>query len=146
MMLERGTWLVPTLVAPRAVLAAAAAGAPVPPESVRKSEEVMAIHQESFAKAVEAGVRIAMGTDSGVGPHGDNLMELELMQQGGMKPLDVWAATTSSAAELLGVRDELGTLEPGKRADVVLIDGSPDDLSALRSRVRAVFKDGVRVR
>ncbi|MDA8062896.1 MAG: amidohydrolase family protein [Actinomycetota bacterium] len=146
MMLERGTWLVPTLVAPRAVLAAAAAGARIPPESVRKAEEVVGHHAGSFARAVAAGVKVAMGTDSGVGPHGDNLEELALMAEGGMDPIDVWAAATSSAAELMGLGDELGALEVGKRADLVLLAGEPTDLSALRSRVRGVWKDGSRVR
>jgi imidazolonepropionase-like amidohydrolase len=146
MMLGRGTWLVPTLVAPRAVLAAAAAGARIPPESVRKAEEVVGYHTDSFTRAVAAGVRVAMGTDSGVGPHGDNLSELELMAHAGMDPLEVWRSATSSAAELMGVADHLGSLEPGKRADLVLVAGDPTDLTGLRSRVRGVWKDGSRVR
>jgi len=146
MMLEHGTWLVPTLVAPKAVLAAAAAGARIPPESVRKAEEVVGYHTDSFARAVAAGVRVAMGTDSGVGPHGDNLTELELMADAGMDPAEVWRSATSSAAELMGVADQLGSLEPGKRADLVLVAGDPTDLTGLRSRVRGVWKDGTRVR
>ena len=146
MMLEHGTWLVPTLVAPKAVLAAAAAGARIPPESVRKAEEVVGYHADSFARAVAAGVRVAMGTDSGVGPHGDNLAELEAMAEAGMDPLEVWRSATSSAAELMGVADHLGSLEPGKRADLVLVAGDPTDLAGLRSRVRGVWKDGSRVR
>ncbi|MST31949.1 amidohydrolase family protein [Acidimicrobiaceae bacterium USS-CC1] len=146
MMLERGTWLVPTLVAPHAVLEAAAGGARVPPESLRKAEEVVGHHADSFARAVAAGVRIAMGTDSGVGVHGTNLTELELMAKGGMAPLEVWRATTSSAAELMGLGDELGALEPGKRADVVLLAGDPTDLGDLKARIRGVWKDGARLR
>ncbi len=146
MMLERGTWLVPTLVAPHAVLEAAAGGARVPPESLRKAEEVVGYHADSFARAVAAGVRVAMGTDSGVGVHGTNLTELELMAKGGMAPLEVWRATTSSAAELMGLGDELGALEPGKRADVVLLAGDPTDLGDLKARIRGVWKDGARLR
>jgi imidazolonepropionase-like amidohydrolase len=146
MMLDRGTWLVPTLAAPRAVISAAAAGARVPAASIAKARDVIAAHDDSFSRAVAAGVRIAMGTDSGVGPHGDNLVELELMAKGGLDPAGVLRAATSSAAELLGVSDELGTLEPGKRADVVLIDGSPFDFADLRARVRGVVKDGAQVR
>ncbi|HET9071957.1 MAG TPA: amidohydrolase family protein [Acidimicrobiales bacterium] len=146
MMLERGTWLVPTLVAPHSVLEAAAGGARVPPESLRKAEEVVGYHADSFARAVAAGVRVAMGTDSGVGVHGTNLTELELMAKGGMAPLEVWRATTSSAAELMGLGDELGALEPGKRADVVLLAGDPTDLGDLKARIRGVWKDGARLR
>ena len=89
-----------------------------------------------------AGVKVATGTDSGITPHGRNLAELELMAKGGMPPSQVLAATTSSAAELLGVAGELGTLEPGKLADVVVVDGDPFELATLPDRVAAVVKDG----
>jgi imidazolonepropionase-like amidohydrolase len=97
---------------------------------------------EAVGRAVAAGVKVAMGTDSGVTPHGRNLAELELMAKGGMTPAQVLAATTSSAAELLGLSDELGTLEPGKRADVVVVDGDPFELATLGDRIAAVVKDG----
>ena len=142
LMLDRGTWLVPTLVAPRGVLAAAAAGVAIPEASVRKAAEVAEIHADSFRRAVAAGVKVAMGTDSGVTPHGRNLAELELMDKGGMTPAQVLAATTSGAAELLGVADELGTLEAGKRADVVVVDGDPFELATLGDRIAAVIQDG----
>jgi imidazolonepropionase-like amidohydrolase len=64
------------------------------------------------------------------------------MAKGGMAPAEVLAATTSSAAELLGVAGELGTLEPGKRADVVVVDGDPFELATLPERIAAVVKDG----
>jgi imidazolonepropionase-like amidohydrolase len=142
LMLERGTWLVPTLAAPRAVLTAAAAGAALPDAVVAKAREVQAAHDASVTRAVEAGVKVAMGTDSGVGPHGDNLTELELMAGCGMSPDEVWRATTLGAAELLGVEAEFGSLEPGKRADVVVLDGDPHDLAGLTGRVREVWRDG----
>ncbi|MCI0347547.1 MAG: amidohydrolase family protein, partial [Chloroflexi bacterium] len=109
LMLARGAWLVPTLVAPQGVIDAAEAGAPLPPRIVEKARSVVETHRASFRKAVEAGLRIAMGTDSGVTPHGQNLRELGLMAAGGMSPARVLAATTKSAAELLGVAEELGT-------------------------------------
>jgi imidazolonepropionase-like amidohydrolase len=142
LMLERGTWLVPTLVAPRGVLAAAEAGVPMPDAVRQKALEVVEIHADSFKRAVAAGVRVAMGTDSGVTPHGRNLAELELMAAGGMPAAEVLRAATSSAAELLGVDGELGTLEPGKRADVVAVDGDPLELATLPGRVAAVWQDG----
>jgi imidazolonepropionase-like amidohydrolase len=146
MMLEAGTWLVPTLAAPAAVLEAAEAGARLPDSVVAKAREVIDVHRQSFATAVDAGVRIAMGTDSGVGPHGRNLEELALMAAGGMKPAAVLAATTSSAAQLLGLADTTGTIAPGKLADLVVVGGDPYDFTGLKERVRAVFQGGRRVR
>jgi imidazolonepropionase-like amidohydrolase len=102
----------------------------------------MEFHRASFAKAAAAGVRIAMGTDSGVGPHGNNLDELVLMAEGGMSPSQVLVAATSSASELMGLEDQLGTVEPGKRADLVVVNGNPYDLGHLRSNIRRVYKDG----
>ena len=102
-------------------------------------------HTASFAKAVAAGVKVAMGTDSGVTPHGQNLRELALMVEGGMTPMEAIVATTRSAAELMGLADELGTLEPGKRADLVVVDGDPLELATLGERVAAVYQDGRRV-
>lgn len=146
MMLGSGAWLVPTLVAPHAVLAAAEAGSQLPDGVLAKAKEVMAAHADAFARAVAAGVRIAMGTDSGVGPHGSNLDELPLMAAGGLTPAQVLAATTSSAAELLGIADEAGTIMPGKRADIVLVAGDPFDLANLKRNIRAVYSDGQKVR
>jgi imidazolonepropionase-like amidohydrolase len=145
MMLERGTWLVPTLVAPRGVIDAAAAGAAMPASSLVKARAAIASHDESFRRAVEAGVKIAMGTDSGVTPHGQNLRELPLMAAGGMTAAEVLTATTLSAAQLLGVADELGSLEPGKRADLVAVSGDVLELDGLRERISGVWKDGLRV-
>ncbi|CAN5552309.1 amidohydrolase family protein [soil metagenome] len=145
MMLERGTFLVPTLVAPRGVIDAAAAGAAVPEAAVRKAHEVVDVHRESFSRAVAAGVQVAMGTDSGVTPHGKNLRELALMVDGGMTPAQALVASTSTAARLMRLDDELGTLEPGKRADVVVVAGDPFDFGSLSERIEAVYRDGLRV-
>src|SRR5688572_4879889 len=145
LMLANGTWLVPTLVAPRGVIDAADAGAAIPEASVAKAREVVETHRASFAKAVAAGVKVAMGTDSGVTPHGENLRELQLMVESGMTPMQAIEATTRSAAELMGLESELGTLEPGKRADLVVIAGDPLEISTLADRIEAVYQDGVRV-
>lgn len=142
MMLENGTWLVPTLSAPIGVLEAVEAGASMPPQMIAKARDVIDAHRESIRAAVAAGVRIAMGTDSGVGPHGTNLRELQLMEEVGMAPADALAAATSSAAALLGVEGELGTVEAGKRADLVVIDGDALEFAGLRERVEQVWKDG----
>ena len=145
MMLARGTWLVPTLVAPRGVIDAADEGAAIPEASIAKALEVVETHRASFAKAVEAGVKVAMGTDSGVTPHGRNLRELSLMVEGGMTPMQAIVATSRSAAELMGLDAELGTIEPGKRADLVVVDGDPLDVATLDERISAVYKDGALV-
>jgi imidazolonepropionase-like amidohydrolase len=145
LMLEHGAWFVPTLVATQGVIDAAEAGAAIPEVSVRKARELIEVHRESFRKAVAAGVKIAMGTDSAVTPHGDNLRELILMEEGGQTPAEVLRSTTMSAAELMGLQEELGSLEPGKRADVVVVEGDPFDLKTLPERIESVYKDGVRV-
>jgi imidazolonepropionase-like amidohydrolase len=144
LMKARGTWFVPTLVAPQGVIDAADAGMPLPPAVVDKARAVVEIHRSAFRRAVEAGVRIAMGTDSGVTPHGRNLRELALMAEGGMSPADVLEATTRSAAQLLGVDAERGTIEIGKLADLVVVSGDPYDFSDLAERVESVWKGGER--
>jgi len=145
LMLAHDTYLVPTLMAPRGVLDAADAGAAIPAESVEKARQVVGIHRESFRRAVAAGVKVAMGTDSGVTPHGQNLRELALMAEGGMEPAAVLAASTSAAAALLGVDDRLGTLEPGKLADLVMVRGDALDLGTLSERVESVWMEGRQV-
>ena len=145
MMLERGTFLVPTLVAPTGVLRAAAAGAQIPEASLTKARDVIEAHRDSFGRAVQAGVKIAMGTDTGITSHGENLAELALMVEGGMTASEALVATTRTAAELMGLEDELGTLEPGKRADLVLVEGDPFDVATLPDRINQVWKDGERV-
>jgi len=146
MMLSAGTWLVPTLIAPFAVLDAAKNGVELPDGVVAKAQEVIGAHHESFARAVAAGVQVAMGTDSGVAQHGQNLRELVLMADGGMTPQEALVAATRSAAGLLGLRDEAGELSPGKRADIVAVAGDPLDLANLKENIRAVYKDGRQVR
>lgn len=145
MMLERGTYLVPTLIAPMGVLEAADRGVHVPPAALEKTKMVMEAHRDSISRAIAAGVKVAMGTDSGVTPHGQNLRELAELVGCGMSPAEALVATTRTAAELMGLESELGTLEPGKRADLVLVEGDPFDFSGpvgLASRVRAVYQDG----
>jgi imidazolonepropionase-like amidohydrolase len=145
LMLRNGTYLVPTLVAPEGVLRAADEGAPINSLILAKAREAISAHRESFRKAVSAGVRIAMGTDSGVVPHGENLRELQLLQQGGMKPEQVLVAATSAAAGLMGLDRELGSIEPGKRADLVIVKGDPFEFATIGERIAAVYKDGRKV-
>ena len=145
-MKRRGTWLVPTLVAPLWVIRRAEKDpTSVPPYALRKAREVMADHQASFRLAVESGVRIAMGTDTGVGPHGTNAEELERMVEGGMTPMQAIVATTRSAAECSRIAHLTGTLEVGKRADILGVDGDPlADITVLQNKDRLpiIIRDG----
>lgn len=144
LMKENGTFLVPTLLAPVSVLELAEESG-MPDSAVEKSKEVIEIHKESVAKAHKAGVKIAMGTDAGVMPHGLNLRELELMTNVGMTPMEAIVATTKTAAECLGWEDKVGTLEKGKLADVVIVKGDPlEDIASLADTdtIQYVVKDG----
>jgi imidazolonepropionase-like amidohydrolase len=125
-MKRRGTFLVPTLVAPMWVLRRSEQNpGSVLPQSVRKTREVIEDHRTSFTRALEAGVHIAMGTDSGVGPHGTNVEELERMVAGGMTPMQAIVASTKTASECVHMASDVGTLEPGKYADLLVVDGDP---------------------
>lgn len=144
LMLERGTWLVPTLTAGDTT--EELANDPKIPEPVREKLRSLGRPElEAFRRAAEAGVKVAMGTDCPVAPHGTNLRELELMAEHGFTPAQALVAATSSAAELMGLRDELGTIEPGKRADLVIVDGDPFAFATLKDRIAQVWKDGARV-
>jgi imidazolonepropionase-like amidohydrolase len=142
LMLEHGAYLVPTLVAPLGVIRASEAGASIPDWALTKSREVIEAHRDSVRRAAEAGVKVAMGTDAGVVPHGTNLEELQLMADCGMSSQDVLVATTRTAAELMGLERELGTIEPGKRADLVVVSGDPFDFGDLSGRIERVYQDG----
>jgi imidazolonepropionase-like amidohydrolase len=145
-MKRRGTFLVPTLVAPLWVVRRAEKDpASVPPYALRKAREVVEDHQASFRLAVERGVRIAMGTDTGVGPHGTNAEELALMVEGGMTPMQAIVATTRTAAECARLDTLTGTLEVGKRADVLAVEGDPlADIRVLQdqSKLQLIMRDG----
>jgi imidazolonepropionase-like amidohydrolase len=114
-----------------------------PPEVLPKIQWRLKITGESLRKAVPAGVKIAFGTDAGVSPHGRNADEFEMMVQYGMTPAAAVQAATVNAADLLGLADEIGTLEPGKRADLIAVQGDPlRDVTVLK-RVGFVMKGGV---
>lgn len=145
LMLEHGTYLVPTLLAPVAVLEIGERTGIMPEYGIRKAREAAEDHAESIQRAYQAGVKIAMGTDAGVMPHGTNLRELGLMQQVGMSPMDVLIATTRTAAECLGWEDKVGTIEAGKLADIIITRTNPlDNLTSLENsdNIPFVMKDG----
>ncbi len=149
LMLAHGTFLVPTLLAPLAVLEIGESKGTMPAYGLRKARESIETHKASIKKAYEAGVKIAMGTDAGVMPHGTNLRELGLMHAIGMSPMETIVATTKTAAECLGWQDRVGTLEAGKLADVVIAKTDPlTDLRSLEdtNNIGLVIKDGVVVK
>jgi imidazolonepropionase-like amidohydrolase len=119
--LERGAFLVPTLATVFAPLDKAA----MPDYHYRKKSRWAGITKENIAHAISRGVPIALGTDAGVSPHARNLRELSYLVDLGMKPMDAITSGTLTAARLLGVADRLGSLERGKAADFVAVDGNP---------------------
>jgi imidazolonepropionase-like amidohydrolase len=144
MMVERGTWLVPTLTAGDTTEALAAdekVQAPVR----EKLRQLGRPEFDAMRLAAAAGVKVAMGTDCPVAPHGTNLNELRHMAANGFSPAQALHAATASAAELLGRSDDLGTIEPGKLADLVLVRGDPLDFDDLESRIEQVWKAGAKV-
>jgi imidazolonepropionase-like amidohydrolase len=146
LMIERDVFLVPTLVAPVAVVEFATEHPDIlPPMMAAKATDVIEAHRQSFRRAVEAGVKVAMGTDAGVGKHGENGRELVLMVENGMTPMQAIVASTANAARLLHLDEHVGTLEVGKLADVVIVDG--DIVGDIRkiadpTNVKLVLKGG----
>lgn len=141
LMLKNGTYLVPTLLAPVSVIDQADS---VPPWALEKAKATVDDHRVSIEKAHKAGVKIAMGTDAGVMPHGTNLRELGLMCDIGMTPMESIVATTKTAAECLGW-NHLGTLETGKLADLIISKADPiADIRSLENNdnIPVVMKDG----
>lgn len=147
LMVEKGTYLVPTLSTWDARLRISRELG-VPKKEIAGVEDLKENSQASFRRALNAGVRIAAGTDAGGSParHGFFAREIELMVETGMRPEAALESATRDAANLLGIQDQVGTIEVGKQADLVLIDGDPySDPAALRN-VWAVFQGGRRIR
>ena len=114
-------------------------------EILRKNTETTQTQRDGFRKAVAAGVNIAFGTDSGVYPHGDNARQFAYMVRYGMTPMQAIQSATIQPARLLGREKELGSIAPGKFADLIAVEGDPiADIEVLRD-VRSVIKNGQRV-
>jgi len=135
-------WLVPTMVAPHAALAQARAGARSQ-ATLAKAEETVAVHNENIAKAIRDGVRIAFGTDSGVSDHGKNAKEFALLVKAGLTPAAAIRAATIDAATLLDRAARIGSIEPGKEADIIAVATSPLEDVTVLERVRFVMRQGV---
>lgn len=140
--LESGAYLVPTLHAGDTVAKLAEIDGFLVPPVREKARAVGPRMMGMLAKAHAAGVKIAFGTDCGVGPHGDNGREFQLMVQAGMTPMQAIVAATVNAADLLGLSDQIGTIEPGKSADIIATRGSPLDDVAQFMDVAFVMRAG----
>ncbi|HKV59622.1 MAG TPA: amidohydrolase family protein [Ktedonobacteraceae bacterium] len=146
LMAERGVFLVPTLAA--GIMSQHAQD--IPAFMAEKDQRLLEAHHRSVRMALETGVPIAMGTDAGVPfvKHGDNAIELPLMVDAGLTPMQAITASTSNAARALGLANEIGTIEVGKRADLLILDGDPlQDIGIVTRKecIRIVVQDGVAV-
>ncbi|RMH25134.1 MAG: amidohydrolase family protein [Planctomycetota bacterium] len=140
--IEKGAYLVPTIHAGKFVEEKAKEDGYFPMAVRSKAAAVGPVIQGAFGRAHKAGVKVAFGTDVGVGAHGTNALEFVYMHEAGMSPQDCLKTATINAADLIGVSDKLGTIEPGKLADLVGLDSDPmEDVTAYQ-RVEFVMKDG----
>jgi len=144
---KTGAWYVPTLCTVNGYIERLAANPDAySPEVLAKVKWGIDITGQSLQKAWPRGVKVAFGTDAGVSKHGRNADEFELMVKYGMTPAEAIRAATVSGAELLGMSADIGTLEPGKRANLIAVRGDPlEDVTVLK-RVEFVMKDGRTVR
>ena len=142
LMVEHGTYFVPTMMAMVGFREKLAAGG-LQPAIVAKGNAAMRAHRSAISKAIAKGVKIAFGTDAGVYPHGRNAEEFSELVKAGLRPIDTLKAATTINAELLGLGAELGSLEPGKIADVVAVPGDPTRDISVTQKVFFVMKSGV---
>ena len=139
---QYGTWYVPTITAGQAVGDSAKKPGYYPALVVPKALEIGPKIKNTFAKAYKAGVKIAFGTDAGVYRHGLNWLEFVYMIEAGMPAMEVIKSATINAAELLGEKDRLGSIEVGKLADIVAVDGDPLKDPQVFGKAVFVMKDG----
>ena len=142
MMKQHGTYYVPTLMAVQGLQEQMDAGMYIPPPIRVKAEAATAAIHATFKKAIAKGVKIGLGTDAAVYPHGRNAEEFHQMVDLGMKPIDALKAGTSADADLLGLADKIGTLEKNKVADVVAVPGNPVENIRQTEHVFFVMKEG----
>jgi len=143
MMKQRGTYLVPTLMAIQGLQEKFDRNVYMPPAIALKARAAIDAVHSTFARAVKKGVLIGLGTDAGVYPHGRNAEEFHQMVDLGMSPAAALRAGTSADAQLLGIADQLGTLERNKLADVVAVPGNPLENIRQTEHVFFVMKEGV---
>jgi imidazolonepropionase-like amidohydrolase len=138
LMKEHGVTYFPTLAASEKVTQYRGWKKGVDPEPKNITEK-----KQSFKAAMESGVTIGMGGDVGVYPHGENVIEMELMVEYGMKPVDVLKAATSVNAKALHMEQQVGMLKPGMLADIIIVGGDPSIQISVIRQVKFVMKDGV---
>jgi imidazolonepropionase-like amidohydrolase len=143
MMKAHGTFYVPTLMAVVGEQERIARGLYFPPAILAKANAASKAVHKTFQTALAKGVKIGLGTDAAVYPHGRNAEEFHEMVDLGMKPADALKSGTARDAELLGLRDKLGTLQAGKIADVVAVPGDPLENIRQTEKVFFVMKEGV---
>ena len=143
LMVKNGTWYVPTITAGKSVADSAKIPNYYPPLVTPKAMAIGPKLQGTFGRAYKAKVKIAFGTDAAVFRHGVNALEFQYMVEAGMPAYEALRSATVLAAELLDQTANLGTLEPGKFADVVAVDGDPTQDIKVMQRVRFVMKQGV---
>jgi imidazolonepropionase-like amidohydrolase len=142
LMKEHGTWYVPTIIAGKYVEEMANKPGYYPPQVAAKAKMVGPIIQATAGKAYKAGVKIAFGTDAAVYPHGQNAKEFQYMVEAGMPPMFTIQAATTHAAQLLKHEKDIGSIAPGKFADIVAVPGNPLDDITLMQKVDFVMKEG----
>ena len=143
MMKARGTYYIPTLMASQGLREQLAGGGYLPPAVEKKARLATESISATVRKAINRGVKIGLGTDAAVYPHGRNGEEFHQLVDLGMKPIDALKAGTSVDAELLGLADRLGTIEPGKVADIVACPGNPEENIRRIEKIGFVMKEGV---
>jgi imidazolonepropionase-like amidohydrolase len=143
LMKQHGTWYVPTIIAGKYVEEKANVPGYYPAQIAAKAKQVGPLIQATAGRAYKAGVKIAFGTDSAVYPHGDNAKEFVYLVEAGIPPMYALRAATTHAAELLKKSNDIGSVEAGKFADVVGVEGNPLDDIALLQQISFVMKDGV---
>jgi imidazolonepropionase-like amidohydrolase len=146
LMKERGTYLVADIYDDDFISGEEARRGGMPKDFLEKERDAGRVQRENFRRAVRAGVRIAFGTDAGVYPHGDNARQFAYQVKFGQTPMEAIRSATIEAAELIGKPQEFGSIDPGKTADLIAVDGNPlADITVLE-RVRFVMKEGRVVR
>jgi imidazolonepropionase-like amidohydrolase len=139
MMKKKGVFLTPTLMASEWIMGKIGN---YPPALQAKAKAATAARSDMFRNAVKMGVKISFGTDAAVFPHGQNAKEFKLMVDLGMTPIDALKSATANDAELLGIAQNVGTLEKGKLADVIAVPGDPTTDITATERVSFVMKEG----
>lgn len=143
---QTGAYYVPTILAGQTVMEMAENTDILPPKIAAKALAVGPMIKDAVRRAHKAGVKIAFGTDSAVSPHGQNAREFELLVEAGLTPEEAIITATVNAADALDLSDTIGTIEAGKAADIIAVDGNPlENISELRD-VDFVMKGGAVVK